>query len=489
MMPTKKPPPTAPKVPDQGLVILHMPNNPSCLCNKCNMDREVAECMRIANNHAEDFDFPPPAAAFQPTGAPFDPQAPQVTPGSPPAIPRAATAAAFAPTASPLPAASPPASHTFAWEAGRHSSPFPHGPDGIAAATTASATSSRGAPSALVTPIRANNSPTNNQPPLSKRIGRIFHVDTFGSARGSVEVTQLGQALVGATTHLIFKAAKSGESNPLVNQANASIAASIGDLEALGVATEEITTSTTQFFSRVVHHSLLTPLAQIGVHSLSTFADFAPRSNGDEDIRKVDMNHKGCFFFTPLMLKNKGLSLLNEQNHFEFTQLPNGNKVVNRDWWKENLQTKRKRDGGLFTTLEIGAFLPDWQVADCFKEEHEDAMKWMQENSAVFGGNNTLFLSLKNEYAHVFIKNMESPMVAKARLLGFHPLFLMKNAIVQSTEKFGINGHQFTTINLKPKSFLALVGFFKGKGEDLQLITLKNEDNSNFMVLSGPSHR
>ena len=42
-------------------------------------------------------------------------------------------------------------------------------------------------------------------------------------------------------------------------------------------------------------------------------------------------------------------------------------------------------------------------------------MHWMASNCAAFLDRNTLFLSLKQEYATVLFKNMESPLVAKAR--------------------------------------------------------------------------
>ena len=73
------------------------------------------------------------------------------------------------------------------------------------------------------------------------------------------------------------------------------------------------------------------------------------------------------------------------------------------------------RNGELFSTLEIGALLPPWSVAESFRQEHEDAMHWMASNCAAFLDRNTLFLSLKQEYATVLFKNMESPLVAKAR--------------------------------------------------------------------------
>ena len=84
------------------------------------------------------------------------------------------------------------------------------------------------------------------------------------------------------------------------------------------------------------------------------------------------------------------------------------------------------------------------------------------------------------------MRNMTSDLVAKARLTGCMPLFLMKNAICSSTRDFGLNGYQMSTLNLQPKSYLALVGFFKGQGEDLQVITLTNEENK-LIVIDNPT--
>ena len=87
----------------------------------------------------------------------------------------------------------------------------------------------------------------------------------------------------------------------------------------------------------------------------------------------------------------------------------------------------------------------------------------------------------------MFLRSMSSELVAKARLAGFQPLFLLKNAIVQKTDHFGLHGHQITTINVRPKSYLAMVGFFRGSGENLQLITLTNEEN-HFLVLANDNN-
>ena len=257
---------------------------------------------------------------------------------------------------------------------------------------------------------------------------------------------------------------------------------SIEELEALGLDTDGVVMHADQIFSPAVVACFLEPMRHIGVSNLSIAADFCPVREDAEEQRMIDFNHKGCFFFVPLMMRNKTVSLLNNNNEPEFA-IDNGVKIVNRKFWSGNLDIKRLHKGkGFFKTLEIGAHIPDWTIADVFKHKHRDAMEWMARNGAVLPNNSTLFLSMKQEYATVFLRNMESEMVAKARLAGYQPLFLMKNAIIQKTDRFGVNGTQVTTINVQPKSYLALVGFFKGKGEDLKIITLKNGQD-NFMVI------
>ena len=264
--------------------------------------------------------------------------------------------------------------------------------------------------------------------------------------------------------------------------ANPFAKSSMEELQSLGVVDDAVVQTTEQIFSPIVNSCFLGPMRNIGVHSLSTAADFCPVDEKVGDRRLIDFNHKGCFFFVSLMMKNKTISLINKNNEPEF-QAVNGTKVCNRKFWSANLEIKRLNHGhGFFKTLELAAFIPDWTVVDVFKHKHQDAMEWMARNAAVLTDKTTFFLSLKQDYATVFLRNMESELVAKARLAGFQPPFLMKNAIIQKTEKFGVNGTQVTTINIQPKSYLALIRFFKGNGDNLQVITLKNEAE-NFMVL------
>ena len=153
-------------------------------------------------------------------------------------------------------------------------------------------------------------------------------------------------------------------------------------------------------------------------------------------------------------------------------------------FWSDNVDIKlSKFKNTFFRSIELAGYIPSWTVSEYYQNDHTDAMKWMRNSKGpVFNINDSYYLSLKQEYATVFTRNMESPLMAKARLAGFNPLFLLKNAIIQETHLFGLNGHQVTTIDIKPKSYLALVAFYKGSGKDLQIITLTNESN-NVMVI------
>ena len=74
---------------------------------------------------------------------------------------------------------------------------------------------------------------------------------------------------------------------------------------------------------------------------------------------------------------------------------------------------------------------------------------------------------------------MKSSLVIQARLAGYQPVFLLKNALIQRSYNFGVNGYQFSSLDKRPKSYLALVGFSKGttKDNDFSLITLTNRRN------------
>jgi len=339
-------------------------------------------------------------------------------------------------------------------------------------------------PSMFVTPPTVHQ---NQQP--------FFHLYTYGSSTSS-DGHRLSTELTTAASHMRFVEASfhakdtpgsAASVHSSANNRNQNLVdMAIGEYEDIGVDMSGVVTSVSQVFSPTVVDALLLPMESIGVHYLSTAADFSPVDEKNGNLRVIDKNHKGCFFFTPLMLKDKNISLINNNNKSEFFTSLDGKRHYNKTFWKDNVDIKTFKKGGHFITLDMAAFLPDWTVAQPFLDSHTDAMKWMASHGPVFQNSSCFYLSLKQEYVHVFIRNMETELVAKARLCGFKPLFLLKNAICQQTSHYGLNGQQITTINIQPKSYLCLVGFFKGKGDSLQIITLKNQ-RDNFMVIANRS--
>jgi len=69
---------------------------------------------------------------------------------------------------------------------------------------------------------------------------------------------------------------------------------------------------------------------------------------------------------------------------------------------------------------------------------------------------------------------VSTDLVASAKQAGFQPLFLLKNALCQKVTKknFGVNMHQFSTLNLQPKSYLVLAAFCSGQGNNLKVISI-----------------
>lgn len=253
-----------------------------------------------------------------------------------------------------------------------------------------------------------------------------------------------------------------------------------------GVDVTGVRTNATQFFSPTIVSWFMGAMAEIGVHELHTGADYAPIDENSGIDRMLATTCKGCFFFTPIMLRGKETSLLNRKNVLEFYKIPSGptpdKKFYNITYWRDNLDIKFKRHGdGHFCTLELGAQMPSFCIPDSILAQHGIAMNWMAQHGPVFPNGETFFLSLKQEYSHVFLKNMETNLMKKAREANFQPLFLVKNIIIQKTDRFGINGQQLSTMNRSPKSYLLLAGFYKGTGANLKVIPLTV--NNHFMAL------
>lgn len=253
----------------------------------------------------------------------------------------------------------------------------------------------------------------------------------------------------------------------------------LADLQALGMNVDSVLGGLTEVYSPVVVQCLLGALSDLRMPFLSHGGNIAPRDETRQGLRTIDTNYKINMLFIPMMTRNKRVSVFNNDSKPEFWD---GKSVYNPEFWEANVNLKRTQDG-MFSSLEIGAWVPDWLVADSALAEHKLGMQYMAQHGPVMEDNQTYYLSLKKEYCTVFLRNMQSELVAAARRAGFFPVFALKNGLCQHSTRFGINGWQITTINLQPKSYLALVAFVKGKAPNLQIITLTNA-NSQVMVLA-----
>ena len=204
--------------------------------------------------------------------------------------------------------------------------------------------------------------------------------------------------------------------------------------------------------------------------------------------RTIAVGKKANIFFTPVCLRGGYPSLYNKNNQVEFFN----NDIYNPSFWTDMKETRNapRSPGGLFTTLEIGAQIPDFVVPHGKWESHKEAFAFMNQNGPAVGndGAQILFLSLKQIYVMCFERYMSSPLMRAARQANWNPLFLLKTCIVQSTKNFGVNGYQVSTVDKHPKSYMLLAAFFKGSGDNVQIITLTDSDE-NFMVLSERNSR
>ena len=307
----------------------------------------------------------------------------------------------------------------------------------------------------------------------------------FGPSPPSFVARNLSLSLNAAASHLHLVPASFHAKDPVSanNRNNDSMDKAANDLVDMGIDLDGVISNVHDVFSPQVCGAFLKPMEKLGVYRLSTAANIAPVDEKQHDMREIDSNHKATFFFTPVMVRDKSVSLINKNSKPEFFKNHNGVDCYNKNFWNDNIEIKTLKEGGNFITLDMAALLPKWTIAESFAHSHQEAMNWMARHGPAFERGQLLYLSLKGDYVHVFDRNMQSELVARARLSGFHPLFLIKNCICQQTGRFGLNGFQMTSINKKPRSYLCLVGFYRGDGDDLEIITLEDTRN-NFMVVA-----
>jgi hypothetical protein len=239
------------------------------------------------------------------------------------------------------------------------------------------------------------------------------------------------------------------------------------------------------FISPYVQQCFLPAMRAISMPNVACLADFV--LNSEEVGMTFKKNPKKHVIFTPLMVNGHQLSKVNSRLETEiFLNYNTGQRCYNTNFWKAQLDQKKTVGGGNFFTLDVGMYIPLWCIPKERREEHLRVMKFCQEQGPMlFNSTQVNLLTLKNAYCHVFLGQMESPLVGAAILNGWRPLWMLKNCFLQKTE-YGIRGYQFSTLDKSPKSFMTLIGFFKGSEEnhDLKIITLENH-NHQFLAIRG----
>lgn len=257
-------------------------------------------------------------------------------------------------------------------------------------------------------------------------------------------------------------------------------------LKELGIDTNLVKRCPADFFSQPVVTCFLSTLRQIGMTQISSFADMVKPGHHGQQLLAI--NQKLNFFFTPLMIQSPNISLLNKNAEPEMkTDTGTGEKVYNTKFWEGNVERKIMRGQTNFSSLEVGLYMPDWVLHPKQLEMHKSAMPFLCNHGPMINGG-VMLLSLKNAYLQVFLRNMTSAHTIQARLAGYQPLFLIKNCLLQESSRFGINGSQLSSMDMKPKTYLTFAGYYKGSLQDrnLHIIGMTNCDN-NLLVQTDDS--
>jgi hypothetical protein len=156
---------------------------------------------------------------------------------------------------------------------------------------------------------------------------------------------------------------------------------------------------------------------------------------------------------------------INRQGQPEFVVV-NGRQVVNNLFWKRQMQFYNRPDMSVLKVMSVTAFMPSWMYHESQVNDHTEACAWFNEHNCGLG-NDFFLLSMFNQVASAYLLFMQSRLVQMARMLGFRPLFLMRNTLLQHS-KFGVRGYHFSSCDKGARSCLLLVGFWRMPGNDPQ---------------------
>jgi hypothetical protein len=233
------------------------------------------------------------------------------------------------------------------------------------------------------------------------------------------------------------------------------------------------------YVSSIVAETCFTAMAAVGMTYCNTIADCIAQT---EQGPRLKFNGKFNFLLQAFPFDKLGnrSTIANPHGKTLFSRSADGKAVYTRDFYRGFLEVKNRRDGGLFSNLDILFSIPSFAVPDLQMDAHLDACEIMSQIGPGSSMPRAFQLSLKQAYAHHFINVMSSEMVSIMVENGWIPLWLMKNCLLSKCDRtYAPTGSYFTSLDKTPKSYIHLVGFFRGtkEGKDLSIVTLTNRSN------------
>ena len=203
--------------------------------------------------------------------------------------------------------------------------------------------------------------------------------------------------------------------------------------------------------------------SKMRIDSINSLNDWLVMSNDDHEGNKKASTSPGNMVVCFVPLK-AGLPspYYNRYNDEEF--ISEGKTVhYNDKFWRNQVDFKNIPGGKILCILDCAGFIPEFVLKENSIKDHREALKWFHDYGCGVGGSGPFFkCSFFGPYVHVLESFLTSPIVKVARIYGFWPLFLIKNFLLQQT-RFGVNGMQFSSVNMNARTSIMLIGFWRMK--------------------------
>jgi len=244
-----------------------------------------------------------------------------------------------------------------------------------------------------------------------------------------------------------------------------SVTGGLGRAAALwGLGLEGVIQPSTDDFLNPMMSTLFGSLfAEVGVSSVLGLNDFLvpsadPSSGGFEPSPRP--GNLLCTFIP--CVNNMPSAAKNNVNQPEFLEGSNVNSIIYNDkFWNSHKMFRNLKAGGKFQLMEMALKVPEFLLKTNQIGPHREAVTWLNNYGCGLGGD-FVKMTVYKSYVSVLISFLNSPIVKKARIYGFFPLFLIKNCLLQKTN-FGKKNMQFATIDKDAKTSILLAGFWTMK--------------------------